>query len=93
MRLNWRVMAKKSGVPSSMRRRVMREENYTCAGCGLQGFEKRFPIQGYGYYTAIERVYLSIDHIFPKSLGGSSERQNLRVLCTTCNTKKGVRHA
>lgn len=84
-------MAKRSGVPGALRRRVMREEGYRCAECGLVGFEKAFPRGGYGFYTAVESVYLSIDHIKPKSKGGSSDRANLRVLCTTCNTRKGVK--
>ena len=80
-------------VPTSMRRRVMREEAFKCAGCGLQGFERRFPKGGYGYYTIDPSVFLSIDHIRAKSKGGSNERENLRVLCTPCNTKKGVKDA
>lgn len=31
---------------------------------------------------------LEIDHIFPWSLGGLTERSNLQVLCKPCNTKK-----
>lgn len=86
-------MPNKSGVATSMRRRVFREENYTCAVCGIQGEERRFPKGGYGYYTALPGVYLSIDHIVAKSKGGSNERSNLRVLCTPCNTTKGVKDA
>lgn len=82
-----------SGVPTSMRRRVFREEGYRCRGCGLQGFERRFPRGGYGYYTDLPGIYLSIDHIVAKSRGGSNDRENLRVLCTTCNTRKGVKAA
>lgn len=34
---------------------------------------------------------LTIDHIHPFSLGGRHVRQNLQVLCLSCNSKKGVR--
>ncbi|MDO6385603.1 HNH endonuclease [Uliginosibacterium sp. 31-12] len=80
-------------MKTAMRRRVFHEENFTCAKCGVVGFEKKFPKGGYGYYTNDPAVFLSIDHIKPKSLGGGHERENLRVLCTTCNTQKGVKNA
>jgi len=34
---------------------------------------------------------ICIDHIIPKSRGGSNDRSNLRACCRPCNTKKGVR--
>lgn len=82
-----------SGVPTAMRRRVFREEGYTCAKCGVIGEERRFPRGGYGYYTATPGVFLSIDHIRAKSKGGTNDRENLRVLCTPCNTSKGTKDA
>lgn len=34
---------------------------------------------------------LSLDHIYPWSLGGSDEFGNLRTLCRSCNSRKGAR--
>lgn len=34
---------------------------------------------------------LSIDHIWPYSRGGSDALDNLRVLCRSCNSRKGAR--
>ena len=77
----------------SMRRRVFREDGYKCANCGLEGYERKFPRGGYGYYTKVPGVFLSIAHIVAKSKGGTHERQNLRILCTPCNITKGVKDA
>lgn len=34
---------------------------------------------------------LTLDHIWPYSKGGTDEPANLRVLCRSCNSKKGAR--
>ena len=81
----------KSGVPGALRRVVMREGGYTCVECRVVGVEERFPRGGYGYPTSVQGVFLSIDHKIPRSKGGTSDRPNLRILCTTCNTRKGVK--
>ncbi len=57
------------------RRNLMRRDHYTCQYCA-----KRFPVDR-----------LSIDHVVPRSLGGSSSWTNCVVACTTCNARKGNR--
>ena len=41
-------------------------------------------------YCAVENVPLQIEHIHPKSKGGSNAVSNLALACEPCNKKKGV---
>lgn len=35
--------------------------------------------------------HLTVDHHVPIALGGGNDRDNLRVLCRSCNSRKGAR--
>jgi 5-methylcytosine-specific restriction endonuclease McrA len=86
-------MAMKSGVRGSLRRLIFRRDGYRCQECGLVGEEKKCPSGSFTYPTVMPATFLSIDHIKPKSKGGESTEENLRTLCTRCNTLKGVTYA
>jgi ATP adenylyltransferase len=60
-------------VPDSIRFRVLKAGKQRCALCGI---------------TAKEKM-LDVDHIIPRSRGGSSKEENLQVLCAKCNRSKG----
>jgi len=64
-------------IPGSVRYQVLKESYGRCALCG----------------ATKEVRPLDIDHIIPRSRGGTNERSNLQVLCSLCNQNKGNRDA
>jgi hypothetical protein len=55
--------------------RVLKRENQICSSCG----------------ESVQDGDIHFDHIIPFSKGGSSDENNVRLLCDTCNTKRGNR--
>jgi 5-methylcytosine-specific restriction endonuclease McrA len=59
----------------------------------LQGYEVReYLLEKLGRkcaYCGVEHVPLEIEHIVPKSAGGSNKISNLTLACKPCNQKKG----
>lgn len=64
-------------IPAPIRRIVMKDYNYTCAG-NVPGFPCNYKV-----LDALE-----IDHILPKSIRCMHRRSNLQVLCSNCHTLK-----
>ncbi|MDX2076901.1 MAG: RNA-guided endonuclease IscB [bacterium] len=59
----------------------------------LWGYEVReYLLEKFGrkcVYCAVKNVPLEIEHIIPKSRGGSNRVSNLTLACQSCNQKKG----
>lgn len=59
----------------------------------LAGFEvKEYVLQKWGRkcaYCGADKVPLEVEHIHPKSAGGSNRVSNLTLACVKCNQKKG----
>lgn len=65
----------------------LRRDGWQCRGCGWSpGDYIPTAPTGRPLYRGLE-----IDHIHPRSRGGSDDVDNLQVLCTSCNTRKGAR--
>lgn len=74
-------------TPRGVRAVVLERDEYRCRHCGwMPG--NRAP-EGSG--GALVYRSLEIDHIYPRSRGGSDELSNLQALCSVCNTRKGAR--
>lgn len=62
-------------LSSSLRHEAFKRDNYKCLECGVSKNE----------------ASLHIDHIIPKSEGGTDELVNLQTLCDKCNLSKSNR--
>ena len=55
------------------RKRLVIKQNYSCAQCECK-LTKEYPG--------------TLDHIYPKSKGGTNHKENLQILCLRCNFLK-----
>jgi hypothetical protein len=68
------------GLPRGQRKPIPREVR-------AEVFER----DGYACTLCGSDVALTLDHVFPWSLGGEDDVDNLRLLCQSCNSRKGAR--
>jgi len=65
-------------VSAQLRTQILERNGYTCQVCGA-GSGDTDPV------NPNRKIRLHIDHIVPISRGGTSDPDNLRVLCSACN--------
>ena len=61
-------------IPRPMQFRILKRDNQICGLCGRPVLD----------------ADIHFDHIIPWAKGGPTEEHNLRLLCGTCNQKRGV---
>ena len=66
-------------IPKSVQRAAYQRDSYTCVQCGLEGRGETHEEKVKGF---------AIDHVVPNAAGGSSELENLQILCRKCNSAK-----
>ena len=67
-------------ISINKRLRILERDNYTCQICGKK-------VKGIDSQTYDDDSH-NIDHIIPKSKGGTDSYDNLRVLCRKCNLSR-----
>lgn len=72
------VAGQRALMTSSLRRKILNRDNYTCQKCGNSTFKE-------------PNLLLEIDHKVPLSKGGMTTENNLQVLCWRCNRSKGAK--
>jgi len=65
-------------IPENVRRQVSEEANHYCEYCKTS--------------SRLTGTPLVIEHILPRSLGGSDDRSNLAASCYRCNEFKGAKN-
>ena len=75
IRLAYYVRIPRPVTLAPSRRAVMARDNYTCQYCG----------------ATPGRGLLTLDHVVPRSKGGTTTWENVVAACRTCNMKKGDR--
>ena len=65
-------------VMPAIRWHVFQRDTWRCVSCGR---------------TSHDGVILHVDHIVPRSLGGTDTIDNFQTLCDTCNIGKSNRDA
>jgi 5-methylcytosine-specific restriction endonuclease McrA len=61
-------------IPGRQRYETLKRAHFRCELCGVSAHERA----------------LDVDHIVPRSAGGTDDPENLQALCWLCNTNKGA---
>lgn len=67
---------------------ILERDDYTCRYCGAQ------PDQLYDWHPFIKRwiALIHVDHVIPRSQGGTDDPSNLVTACRRCNLAKYDAH-
>jgi len=86
-----KLSAKMSALMSSLKRRSL-ENDVECTITKVEIREMFYEVYGKGCKYCDKRLdirSIACDHIIPLAKKGGSTRENLQLICRTCNTRKG----
>lgn len=73
-----RIPAIERSISPQLRTEILERNGYTCQLCGAGPGDP-------DSFDPHRKVRLHIDHLVPISQGGTDQKDNLRVLCSSCN--------
>lgn len=79
---------------SSTRRRIYERDSWRCVWCAAEVFNTLDQLRRHvdaleGSTSKQPLRFASIDHVVPRSRGGTNEHHNLITCCMKCNAKRG----
>jgi hypothetical protein len=81
-----------SQVNPTVRQKILEEGKYTCAICQVSALPRLYKDDnGYRVFNEhgqMTKKAITLDHIIPKSKGGTNREINLLILCNKCNCDK-----
>jgi len=80
-------------IKPALRASVYVRDKWTCQYCGRVFVPEAENLTGrYAPWHRLpddaDLVYLELDHVHPRSLGGDDSEENLKAACTPCNKRK-----
>jgi HNH endonuclease. len=88
---NGNISLIRSRVSLTLRKKLSEKFNGTCPICGFVGILTHEYL--YKHYTNANGEVFHLDHIIPKCMGGTDDENNLRLICPSCNRRKGGKYA
>ena len=83
-----RLRPHNSAAEAALRAHVFRRDNFTCRKCGMRPTSIPHPYDGRSTMFSWSAGGLHLDHVHPRSKGGSNHPANLQTLCHGCNSGK-----
>lgn len=80
------VTCKSPPIDYDKRWKIFTRDNGVCQIC-----KQKCRFGGRDVAASIYPRCSQIDHIFPRARGGNNEDSNLRLLCVSCNMRKGAK--
>lgn len=82
------INGQKNKIFNALYLRAKEEEVIQCSCCGaIPSYATYSTRNGIRMFVS-EKNYMTLDHHIPKSKGGLSTKDNLKVMCSDCNNKK-----